>query len=90
MENASYTLEQNYPNPFNSTTNIRYLIPQSGRVTLKVYDLMGKEVATLLDRYQEAGSYDVIFQADNFSSGIYFYHLTAGGYSATKKMILMK
>ncbi|MEB2297954.1 MAG: hypothetical protein OZ915_12290, partial [Ignavibacteriales bacterium] len=57
----NFKLEQNYPNPFNSTTNIKYTIPQSGRVTLTVYDMMGSEVAVLLNRYQEAGSYDVIF-----------------------------
>lgn len=86
----SYKLEQNYPNPFNSITNIRYTIPQSGRVTLKVYNLMGSEVATLLDRYQNTGSYDVIFQADGLSSGIYFYTLASGNYIATKKLILLK
>ena len=86
----SYWLEQNYPNPFNSETHIRYTIPQSGKVTLKVYDLMGSEVATLLDRIQESGSYDVIFQADNLVSGIYFYTLTSGNFMETKKLILTK
>lgn len=85
-----YKLQQNYPNPFNSTTNIKYAIPQSGRVILKVYDLMGNEVANLLERYQEAGSYDVIFQADNLASGIYFYTLTSGNFMATKKLILLR
>jgi outer membrane protein assembly factor BamB len=85
-----FNLEQNYPNPFNSTTNIRYAIPQSGRITVKVYDLMGREVATLVDRYQEAGSYDVIFQVDDMASGIYFYQLQAGDFIATKKLILLK
>jgi outer membrane protein assembly factor BamB len=86
----SYKLEQNYPNPFNSATNIKYTIPQSERIMLKVYDLMGKEVSTLLDRYQTAGGYDVIFQADNIVSGIYFYQLQAGDFIATKKFILLK
>ena len=90
LEFFGYNLEQNYPNPFNSTTNIQYSILQSGRVSIKVFDLMGREVATLLDRYQKAGSYDVIFQADNLSSGIYFYQLQAGEILATKKLILLK
>jgi len=86
----SYTLEQNYPNPFNSTTYIRFTIPQSGRITIKVYDLMGREVSTLLDRYQEAGRYDVIFQADELASGIYFYQLQSSDFVATKKLILLR
>jgi outer membrane protein assembly factor BamB len=89
-EKMEYLLEQNYPNPFNSTTNIRYKISQSGRVTLKIYDLMGKEVATLLDRFQNSGSYDVIFQADNLASGIYFYTLSSGNFTAAKKLVLLK
>jgi hypothetical protein len=88
--NISFKLEQNYPNPFNATTNIKYTIPQSGRVTLTVYDLMGSEIAKLLDRYQEAGSYDVIFQPKDLASGIYFYTLTTGNFTATKKLILLK
>lgn len=89
-EILKYQLEQNYPNPFNSTTNIRYTITQSGDVTLKVYDLMGNKVATLLDGYHDAGSYDVIFQANNLASGIYFYQLQVGEFIATKKLILLK
>jgi hypothetical protein len=86
----SYFLEQNFPNPFNSSTNIRYSIPLSDRVTIKVFDVMGKEVATLLDRFQNAGSYDVIFQADKLASGIFFYTLTSGNFMETKKLILLK
>jgi outer membrane protein assembly factor BamB len=89
-ELLNYTLEQNYPNPFNSTTNIKYSISQSGRVSIKVFDLLGRELATLLDRYQEAGSYDLIFQADNLASGIYFYQLQVGNFVDTKKLILLK
>jgi hypothetical protein len=85
-----FNLLQNYPNPFNSTTNIRYTISQSGKVTLKVFDIMGKEITTLLNRYQESGSYDLIFQADDLASGIYFYQLQAGDFVATKKLILLK
>jgi outer membrane protein assembly factor BamB len=90
IEKLNYCLEQNYPNPFNSVTHIKYAIPQDTRVTLKVYDLMGREVGTLLNRYQKAGSYDVIFQAENLASGIYFYTLTSGNFKATKKLILLK
>jgi len=86
----SYILEQNFPNPFNSTTYIWYSIPVSGRVTLKVFDLFGNDVSTLLDMYQARGEYDVIFQADNLSSGIYFYQLRAGNFISTKKLILLK
>jgi hypothetical protein len=86
----SYKLEQNYPNPFNSTTNIRYTITQSSRVSLKVFNLMGREVITILDRYQENGSYDVIFRPDNLASGIYFYTLTSEDFKDTKKLILLK
>jgi outer membrane protein assembly factor BamB len=85
-----YNLDQNYPNPFNFTTNIKYIIPQSGRVTLTIQDIMGCVVATLLDRYQEAGSYDVIFQPKDIASGVYFYTLSSGDYMATKKLILLK
>lgn len=85
-----YSLEQNFPNPFNSTTHIKYIIQKSGRVILKVYDLMGSEVATLLDRYQDIGEYDVIFQPENLSSGIYFYQLQSGDFISTKKLVLLK
>jgi photosystem II stability/assembly factor-like uncharacterized protein len=88
--NISFKLEQNYPNPFNSTTQIRYTIPQSGRVKLTVYDLMGSEIASLLDSYQEEGSYDVIFRPKDLASGIYFYTLTSGNFTAAKKLILLK
>ncbi len=86
----SYNLYQNYPNPFNFSTNIRYSIPQSGRVSIKVFDLIGREVVTLLHSYQESGIYDVIFQADGLASGIYFYTLTSGNFMDTKKLILLK
>lgn len=86
----SYQLEQNFPNPFNSTTNIRYAIPQSCRVSIKVFDIMGNEITLLLDRYQESGSYDVIFKANDLASGIYFYQLQAGDFISTKKLILLK
>jgi len=85
-----FSLLQNFPNPFNSTTHIMYTIPQPGRVTLKVFDLMGSEVASLLDRYQSKGEYDVIFQPESLSSGIYFYQLQTDNFILTKKLILLK
>ena len=89
-EITSFTLEQNYPNPFNSTTHIKYTIPYSGNVTIKVFDLLGREVASLLNRYQNKGEYDIIFQPEDFSSGIYFYQLQAGDFVSIKKLILLK
>jgi hypothetical protein len=83
-------LEQNYPNPFNPTTNFEFRIAEFGFVSLKVYDLLGNEVATLFDDYREAGSYQVEFDASNLSSGMYIYKLTAGGFTSTKKLLLLK
>jgi outer membrane protein assembly factor BamB len=85
-----YSLLQNFPNPFNSTTHIRYTIPEAGRVILKVFDTLGKQVALLIDSYQSSGEYDVIFQPANLSSGIYFYQLHAGEFISTEKLILLK
>jgi hypothetical protein len=87
---ALFELKQNYPNPFNPNTVISYQLPVSGDVTLKVYDVLGNEVATLADEYKPAGSYEVEFSADDLTSGIYFYKLQAGSYSETKKMILIR
>ena len=87
---ARFELEQNYPNPFNPSTKIRYTITEAGLVTIKVYNLLGQEVVTLLNEEQTSGVYEATFNAEQFSSGIYFYTLTAGSFSATKKMILMK
>ena len=98
-----FSLEQNYPNPFNPTTKISYTIPtppsssplvkgrnEVGFVSLKVYDVLGNEVATLVDEYKLAGSYEVEFDGSKLSSGIYFYKLIAANYSSTKKMIILK
>ena len=85
-----FALDQNYPNPFNPTTTIKYSIPQSGLVKLVVYNILGEEVKTLVNQEQPAGSYNINFNADNLSSGIYFYKINAGNYSAVKKMILLK
>jgi Predicted extracellular nuclease len=86
----SYSLLQNYPNPFNPSTTIRFSVPNSGVVSLKVYDVLGREVRTLLNEEKHAGSYSVSFDLRNLSSGIYFYRLQSGSFVDTKKMILMK
>jgi len=85
-----YSLKQNYPNPFNPITMISWQSPQSGRQTLKVYNILGKEVATLVNEFRSAGNYEVNFDAGNLSSGVYFYKLQAGSFVETKKMILVK
>ncbi len=86
----SFALEQNYPNPFNPSTTISYTIPKSGRVTLKVYSVLGSEVAVLHDGYQSAGTHSVQFNAADLPSGVYFYRLEAGDQSSTKKLLLLK
>lgn len=86
----NYYLQQNYPNPFNSITNIHYSIGSKQRVLLKVYDLVGKEIATLVNEEKSAGAYTVAFDASKLSSGIYFYKLRAGDFIEAKKMILMR
>lgn len=86
----SYSIEQNYPNPFNPATTIRYSIPKEGLVSLKVYDLIGEEVATLVNEIKQPGNYAVTFDAKNLSSGVYFYKMQAGSFIETKKFLLMK
>ena len=85
-----YSLMQNYPNPFNPSTSIKFAIPSTGLVTLKVYDILGKEIATLLNETKSAGTYLVDFNASKLSSGIYFYKLDVNGFSSIKKMSLIK
>ena len=87
---VAYSLEQNYPNPFNPSTTINYALPVSGNVTLKVYNLIGQEVASLVNEFQREGSYDVRFDASKLSSGVYFYSLSAGNFTQVKKMMLVK
>jgi Secretion system C-terminal sorting domain len=85
-----FILMQNYPNPFNPTTTINYSVPAVSLVTIKVYDLLGREVETLVNDEKNAGNYSTVFNAGKLSSGIYFYQLEAGHSIATKKMVLMK
>ena len=87
---TDYKLEQNYPNPFNPVTNIRFNLKETCHVTLKIYNELGQEVTTLLDRTETAGFKGVTWNASNMPSGIYFYKLTAGDYTETKKMVLSK
>jgi photosystem II stability/assembly factor-like uncharacterized protein len=92
---TAFKLEQNYPNPFNPSTIIQYAIPQNVRgetqeVSLKVYDVLGNEIATLVDEYKPSGIYNVQFTMNNLSSGIYFYQIRSGDFIQTKKMIFMK
>jgi photosystem II stability/assembly factor-like uncharacterized protein len=85
-----FVLEQNFPNPFNPTTKIRYSLKDGCDVTLCVYDVLGNKISSLVNSYQKAGIYEVIFNGSNLSSGIYFYHLKAGEFTAIKKLILLK
>lgn len=87
---SHYYLKRNYPNPFNPTTTISYSIPKTGLVTIRVYDVLGREITTLVNKNESAGNYSVNFNAIGLSSGIYFYRLKVGGYAQTRKMILLK
>jgi uncharacterized delta-60 repeat protein len=87
---SSFKLEQNYPNPFNPTTVISWQLPVSSRVVLKVYDVLGREVSTLVNKEEPAGTHKVVFNASTLSSGVYFYSLTVGGFHEVKKLVLLK
>ena len=86
----SYSISQNYPNPFNPTTKIDYSIPTAGKTKLVIYDILGREVKTLVNEFQNPGNYKINFDARNLSSGVYFYRLSLNDFSDTKKMILVK
>ncbi|NNG27656.1 MAG: T9SS type A sorting domain-containing protein, partial [Ignavibacteriaceae bacterium] len=81
---------QNYPNPFNPSTEIKFAIPQIANVTLKVFDVLGREVVTLVDEQMEAGKHSLIFNAANLSSGVYYYTIITEYFIQTKKMLLLK
>ena len=87
---TSYRLEQNYPNPFNPVTYISFSIPKAGNVKLIVYDMLGREVAALVNEFKQSGNYSVDFDASNLSSGVYLYKIEAGDFKDTKKMMLVK
>jgi photosystem II stability/assembly factor-like uncharacterized protein len=87
---AMFSLKQNYPNPFNPSTKITYILPMNEKVILKVYNILGKEVAELLNKNETAGEHSVQFDGNNLSSGVYFYSITAGNFHETKKMVLLK
>jgi hypothetical protein len=87
---TDYKLSQNHPNPFNPLTTIKYQIPKLSFVTLKVYDVLGSEIVTLVNEEKSAGNYELKFYASELPSGIYLYQLTAGSFVKTKKMILLK
>ncbi|MGA9121113.1 MAG: T9SS type A sorting domain-containing protein, partial [Bacteroidota bacterium] len=80
----------NYPNPFNPTTNIRYGLPFASKVTLKIYDILGREVRTLVNSVQAPGQYTVTLNAQQLASGVYFYRINAGNFSETKKLLLLR
>jgi len=85
-----FKLSQNYPNPFNPLTKINFTVPNKTNVTLKVYDILGKLVKTLVNEVREAGNYTVTFNGTDYSSGVYFYTIEAGDFRESKKMILIK
>ncbi|MCF8241065.1 MAG: T9SS type A sorting domain-containing protein [Melioribacteraceae bacterium] len=90
LEVKEYALSQNYPNPFNPTTNIMYQLPKEGRVVIKLYDILGREIQTLVNKHQPQGRYEFTFDGGKLSSGVYIYRITSGEFTASKKFILMK
>jgi len=87
---SAYSLGQNYPNPFNPMTNVKFQIAKFGIVVLKVFDILGKEVATLVNESLQPGTYETTFDAGNLASGIYFYRLQTNSFLETKRMIIVK
>ena len=87
---SKYNLEQNYPNPFNPSTSIRYSIPVEGKVQIKIFDMLGREITTLTNKNQKAGNYSVTFNGNNLTSGVYFFKLNSGRFVKSIKMILIK
>ncbi|MGA9408625.1 MAG: T9SS type A sorting domain-containing protein, partial [Bacteroidota bacterium] len=85
-----FEMDQNYPNPFNPSTTIRYSVPTAGKVLMKIYNVLGQEVATLVNTQQSAGTYNVTFNASRLASGMYFYRISSGSFVQVKKMLLVK
>ena len=86
----NFYLFQNYPNPFNPSTKIKYQLPQSGIVLLKIIDMLGREIKTLVEEYQNAGVHEISFNASDIASGVYFYKVASGNFSLVKKMVLLR
>jgi hypothetical protein len=87
---VDYRLEQNYPNPFNPSTTISFALPEAATVLLNVFDVRGRQVASLVNGRREAGVHEITFEASNLPSGLYLYRLQAGDYTAVQKMVLLK
>jgi hypothetical protein len=87
---SEYSLEQNYPNPFNPSTNIKFSIPKAGNVKIAITDVLGRKITELVNEFKQAGSYSVDFDGNTLSSGIYFYTIESGGFTKTKKMLMIK
>ena len=87
---SEYSLSQNYPNPFNPSTTISFKIPKTDFVSLKIYDALGNEIKTIVNEIKTAGKFSVNFDGSNLPSGVYFYRLTSGNFSKTKKLLLLK
>ncbi|MBL8007191.1 MAG: T9SS type A sorting domain-containing protein, partial [Ignavibacteria bacterium] len=87
---AEYSLSQNYPNPFNPSTMINFSVPQTGKITIKIYNLLGTEIKTLVSGIKQKGSYEVEFNASDLSSGIYYCRMQSDNFSDTKQMMLLK
>ena len=87
---SKYSMEQNYPNPFNPTTSIQFSLPKNEVVSIKIYDMLGKEVANVMNEFKNAGTYEVNFNASALNSGVYFYKMNAGSYSSIKRMVVLK
>jgi len=87
---TEFLLAQNYPNPFNPSTSINWQLPVRSQVTLKVYNILGSEIATLVNEEKPAGTYEATWQAANLPSGVYFYRIQAGSFISTRKMLLLK
>jgi len=87
---SGFSLSQNYPNPFNPATQIDYSVATAGNVKLAIYDLLGREIITLINEYKKPGKYSISFNASSLSSGAYFYSLQAGSYTERRKMILLR
>ena len=85
-----FRLEQNYPNPFNPTTTIQFSVPKASNVTIKIYDVIGRQVATLIDDEYQPGQYKVVFEAGQLATGLYIYRIQAGDFRETKKLMFLK